>query len=41
MKKIPSELDAITKTVLSYRPPEKEKAARQREKRKRKRAKKK
>lgn len=38
--KIPSELDAIAKTVLSYKPPEKEKAAKQREKRK-KRAKKK
>jgi hypothetical protein len=38
---IPPELDAIAKTVLGYKPPEKEKATKQREKRKRKRAKKK
>lgn len=41
MKKlIPAELDAIAKTVLSYRPPEKEKATRQRETRKKRRKKK-
>lgn len=38
MKKIPHELDVIAKTVLAYRPPEKEKAAKKREKRKAKRA---
>lgn len=34
---IPSELDAIAKTVLAYRPPEKQKATAKRAKRKRQR----
>lgn len=37
-KQIPPELDVIAKTVLAYRPPEKEKATRKREKRRRQRA---
>lgn len=37
MKQIPSELDAIAKTVLAYRPPEKQKATNRRAKRKRQR----
>ena len=36
-KNIPPELDAITDTVLVYRPPEKAKATKERVKRKRKR----
>ena len=38
MKNIPSDLNLIAKTVLSYRPPEKEKATKKREKRRAKRA---
>jgi len=36
-KQIPHELDVIAKTVLGYRPPEKEKATKKRAKRKAKR----
>lgn len=36
-KQIPYELDLIAKTVLGYRPPEKEKATKKRAKRKAKR----
>lgn len=36
-KQIPSELDAIAKTVLAYKPPEKVKASNKRAKRKAKR----
>lgn len=36
-KQIPSDLDTIAKTVLAYRPPEKEKATKQREKKRLKR----
>ena len=34
MKNVPSELDAITRVVLAYKPPEKLKAAKKRAKRK-------
>lgn len=37
-KQIPHELDVIAKTVLAYKPPEKEKATKKREKRRAKRA---
>lgn len=36
-KDIPYELDVIAKTVLAYKPPEKEKATKKRAKRKRQR----
>ena len=36
-KKIPHELDVIAKTVLAYKPPEKEKATKARAKKKAKR----
>lgn len=41
MKKIPHELDVMAKTVLGYKPPEKEKATKLRERRRAKRAQKK